>query len=169
MVIRRQLTLFVEPAAAVELERARRAWNPAQAALIRAHVTLAREDELADEARVVATLAAGALPALTLGFGPPERFDAGRGVLLPARAGLAAYAALRRQVLAGAVAEVRQAAPHLTLIHPRNGTCTDASFADLTARALPTELTFAMVELIEQRAGGPWRSLARFPLARPPR
>lgn len=54
--------------------------------------------------------------------------------------------------------------PLLREVHPRNATCTDATFAAIAARPLSVRLTFSTVSLIEQVDGGPWRVLEVFPL-----
>ena len=48
-----QLTLFVDPKEAVTIERVRQEFNPGQFKLIKAHVTLCREDEIQDLEKVV--------------------------------------------------------------------------------------------------------------------
>lgn len=161
---RMQLTLFVPAAAAREIERARAEFNPVQHGLIACHVTLCREDELTDLARICQTLDTQALPAISIDFGPATRFADGAGVLLPAVGGLAAFVALRRAVLRDVVIAPRPHAPHLTVMHPRNATCTDAAFAAIAARLRPSRVTFDVLSLIEQRGDGPWRTLATWPL-----
>ena len=159
---RTQLTLLVpEPAASV-LEEVRRRVDPAQAALVPAHVTLAREDELTGLDAVRARLRAGRLSPLTLVLGCPEIFG-GHGLLLPCTGGRDAYHALRSAVLgAGARGE---ATPHLTLAHPRNVRAPGNAL--LETRGLPgaMRVTFRAVHLVEQAGEGPWRKLERFALA----
>jgi hypothetical protein len=53
----------------------------------------------------------------------------------------------------------RRLEAHITLMHPRNATCTDAIFEEIRAHALPAQITFNTVSLIEQVDGGPWRVL----------
>ena len=48
MPTRTQLSLFVPPAQSAQIETLRRLLDPIQAKLIPAHITLCREDELAD-------------------------------------------------------------------------------------------------------------------------
>ena len=92
------------------------------------------------------------------------QFADGRGVLLPATGDQPGFHALRRAALSDVVERPRLLEPHVTLMHPRNSTCTDAAFAAIVARALPQRLTFATVSLIEQADGGPWRVLEVFAL-----
>lgn len=162
MSIRRQLTLFPSVADAVGIERIRQMWNPVQAQLIPAHVTLCREDEIGDGVRAFHHLA-GALP-VVLDFGVPVRFDEGKGVLLPALGENAAFHALRAQALRDQQAPPRRHEPHLTLLHPRNATCTDAIFAHIAASPLPRQLTFSTVCLIAQINGGVWTVLEKYDL-----
>lgn len=165
---RRQLTLFVAPGEAQELERVRAAWNPVQRRLIDAHVTLCREDELIDLPQVRRNLRADLPSPITIDFGPATRFDDGRGVFLPTTGDGATFHALRSAALRGVIAAPRLVEPHLTLVHPRNATCTEATFAAIAARPLPVRLTFSTVSLIEQADGGPWRVLEVFPLGAGP-
>ncbi|MBK9034875.1 MAG: 2'-5' RNA ligase family protein [Myxococcales bacterium] len=160
---RTQLTLFVDDRDAAALEEVRAEFNPAQHRLIRSHVTLCREDELLELPRIRGNLAA-ALPSLALTFGPPRRFADGAGVLLPAIGDPAPFEQLRAAVLAGVTAAPRALAAHITLMHPRNATCTAAVFAQIAARRLPDRLRFGAISLIAQVDGGPWTVLDEFPL-----
>ncbi len=74
--IRRQLTLFVPPGRREALEALRRALDPAQVSLIAAHVTLAREDEIAewDGNTLAARFAAAMAAPLVLEFSAPVAF-----------------------------------------------------------------------------------------------
>lgn len=161
--LRRQLTLFADDLSG-RLAHVRHTYNPAQAALIAAHVTLCREDELEPLDAVWPRLKSLELGGpLVLELGAPERFSEGKGVLLPAVGGLQAFAELRRRILAH-IDSPRAQAAHLTLMHPRNATCTDAIFAEIAALELPRRLVFQQVCLIEQVDGGVWRRLDRCPL-----
>ncbi len=153
---RRQATLFFHDPPAV-LVHCRRNYNPVQAALIDAHVTLCREDEVVDWP-VLETRVAGLMPIrLQLEFGKPLRSD--HSVWLPVINGAEDFAALRRSLLPHSP---RPMNPHVTIIHPRNGTCTDEAFAEIEQRLQPFLWTFQEIALIEQREGGPWQTLARY-------
>ncbi|QJR37276.1 2'-5' RNA ligase family protein [Gemmatimonas groenlandica] len=97
---RRQLTLFVPHAGAGAIEEVRAQLDPVQHGLIPAHVTLCREDELAEHAGDVwrDRLAAATVAPVTLTFGAPVSFS-GHGVMLPCIAGQPAFHVLRAQVL----------------------------------------------------------------------
>ena len=161
---RRQLTLFVPHAEAAPIEALRAALDPVQHALIAAHVTLCREDELAAlaDGALEARLANGAAAAVTLAFGPAERFD-GHGILRGATAGLAEFQALRAHVLGRD--DVRPHRPHLTLAHPRNPRAPGNDLALAHTLANPLVVTFVAATLIEQADGGPWRVLREWALA----
>lgn len=143
-------------AAAGILEPVRRRLDPIQHALIPAHVTLCRDDEVADlsgtefEARV-AQLAA---PPLTLQFGPPELF-AGHGILLPCIPGLPRFQQLRVALL-GAEANGTHHA-HITLAHPRNPRAPGNVMPTQDLLPGPLVIKFTTVSLIEQPEGLPWR------------
>lgn len=140
------------------IEILRRRFNPAQAALIPAHVTLCREDEVADW-DVLAARARDLAPiTVSLRFGPPVR--EGNLVFLPATGPVAQFDTLRAALLAGDRAPRRET-PHITLVHPRNGACDDAAFAEIRAATVPFTVAFTAISLIEQRNGGVWRTWAR--------
>lgn len=151
---RRQASLYLPNA--LHVESLRRRHNPVQARLIPAHVTLCREDEVDDWDAVRETLLSVCPFELTLEFGAPVREH--NFVFLPVRKGLDAFHAFRRTLLK---AEPRQHIPHVTIIHPRNGTCTDSIFEEIASNIEPFPCTFREVMLIEQKGDGPWFPFAR--------
>ena len=161
---RTQLTLFVDERDSAGIETIREALNPAQFALIKSHVTLCREHELTDLDRVRHNLATAALGSIVLELGRPQRFSEAKGVRLPAVGDTRAFRDLRRAVLRDAVPEIGTLEPHITLMHPRNSTCTDDLFETIENAPLRRRLTFRTVSLIEQLDGGRWTILETFPL-----
>jgi 2'-5' RNA ligase len=161
---RRQLTLFVEQRDAETIELVRKEFNPTQFGLIKSHVTLCREDEIEDIELVVSNLLLLTQPEIVIAFGKAARFDNGKGVFLPATSGNAEFEEIRRQVLVGLCDKPRKEDPHITLMHPRNSTCTDHIFEQIEKISLPTELTFQRISLIEQEDGGQWKILQEFEL-----
>ena len=159
-----QLTLFVDPAESAPIEAVRRQYNPEQFALIAAHVTLCREDELALLEPILHRLRTDTPSALALHFGPPCRFSEGKGVWLPARDEQGDFQALRARVLQDVTGHPRPQAPHITLLHPRNATCTDESFAAIAQTAFPQRIVFPKISLIEQEAGRAWEVLQEIDL-----
>lgn len=159
-----QLTLFADPLTSEAIENIRRQYNPEQFALIAAHVTLCREDELDALERILQNMESAALPALRLAFGPPRRLSDGKGVLLPALGNHDAFQNLRAQVLQGVFAQPRRHEPHLTLMHPRNSTCTDEVFAEIEKNTFPRSIEFCKISLIEQTIGQKWVVLREFEL-----
>jgi len=161
---REQLSLFVSGPGGERLDALRRQLDPVQAALIPAHVTLCREDELAalDEPVGLASRVAGSSP-VTLRFGPPERFHE-HGILLPCVSGQDAFDALRRHVLGRD--DVRHQGAHITLAHPRNPKANGNRWR-LAALATPAEgltLTLSDLRHIRQADTQPWQTLARWDL-----
>jgi 2'-5' RNA ligase len=141
------------------IEILRRRFNPAQAALIPAHVTLCREGEVVDW-DVLAARAGELRPIqVTLRFGPPVR--EGNLVFLPAVGPVAQFDELRATLLAGGKTPPRRETPHITLVHPRNGACDDEAFSEIRANSTPFTMTFTAITLIEQRNGGVWRTWSR--------
>lgn len=159
---RRQLSLFISGPAAESIERARQLLDPVQSALIPAHVTLCREDEIEGiGVELIASRVAGSKP-IHLSFGRAEAFS-GHGILLNCVEGESSFAQLREQVLG--TAEIRGARAHITLAHPRNpraiGNSPDAANLDIAI-----DVTFDRVVLIEQEcAGASWTILREFSFA----
>jgi len=160
--IRRQLTLFIAEQNET-IEQIRIQFNPAQYNLIAAHITLCREDEIEPIEKVIENIKSitKAEP-LRLEFDPPERFENGRGVLIPAKKTSNIFSDLRKTILNGLNEHPREHLPHITLIHPRNATCTDMIWQQIQKQDLPTELLFDTISLIEQHNGGRWATIEQF-------
>ncbi|NCU02960.1 MAG: 2'-5' RNA ligase family protein [Chitinophagaceae bacterium] len=161
---RQQLTLFVNRNKAQEIERVRRQFNPMQQQLIDSHVTLCREDEIENIHSVLHNLQQLDMPKIAISFGPVTRFENGTGVLLPALGNNEPFHLLRSKVLAGLSTAIRMPAPHITLMHPRNSTCTDELFSIIQTISMPTYLIFDTISLIEQINGGKWQILKNYQL-----
>lgn len=153
--IRRQLTLFVDEPWRSRLQQLRVVLDPVQAALIPAHVTLCRDDEVASLDDVTFAERATAWPhgPLPLSFGAPQRAE-GHGVLLRCVHGAAVFHTLRQWMLHDA--EARELGAHLTLAHPRNPRAIGNTDDVLAAVPQALALTFATVALIEQHGSTPW-------------
>jgi 2'-5' RNA ligase len=162
--IRQQLTLFVEKKDAVEIESIRKKFNPRQQQLIDSHVTLCREDEIENIDKVLDDLQNLDTSTITIEFGSVTKFDNDKGVLLPASGDNEQFHQLREKVLITSNKPVRRHEPHITLMHPRNSTCTDKAFEEIQSVKLPTYLKFDTVSLIEQVDGGRWQITKTFNL-----
>jgi hypothetical protein len=160
---RRQLSLYVPSAQAAAIEGVRAVVDPLQHGLIPAHVTLCRDEELGDMARIKDRLANIPLAPIKLVLGPcPPFFE--HGLLLPCVEGEPAFRALREYILGSN--NIKDLQPHLTLAHPRNPRSEGNSLA--LALQLPARLSlvFPVVQWIEQaHATQPWCVRASFPLA----
>ena len=161
---RKQLSMYVPPDAATELEDVRRAVDPVQSGLIPAHVTLCREDELGELESVKARLRRPPFKPLTLRFGRPVAFS-GHGLLLECVGGGDQFRALREYLLASS--RIRDQKPHITLAHPRNPKARGNSLSNTSALPEVIEVTFPSVCLIEQEADKPWRLLETYELRGP--
>ncbi len=150
---RRQASLFLDDQFQIESLRLR--YNPVQARLIPAHVTLCREDEVADWDAVRARLESLSPFEIQLRFGEPVRED--NFVFLPVIEGCDQFHEFRCAILGN---DARRHVPHVTIIHPRNGTCTDPIFADISATISSFQYTFRKVMLIEQEGDGVWKTIA---------
>ncbi|MFD3003702.1 2'-5' RNA ligase family protein [Pontibacter toksunensis] len=163
--IRRQLTLFVSEENEI-LESIRAAFNPAQHQLISAHVTLCREDEIEPIEKVLANIQSLSLASpVRITFGGIQRTPDGKGVFLPSKGENRGFHQLRRAVLRGVCQLPSYHEPHITLMHPRNSTCTDERFRRLTQYELPAVLHFNKICLIEQVAGVKWNTIGEYPIA----
>jgi len=159
-----QLTLFVPENESAEIEAIRRPYNPVQHELIAAHVTLCREDELTDLDQVLHNLGHLDFSSLRIRFGKPERFDDGKGVLLPVLEENTSFQELRKRILKDVIEQPRIHQPHITLMHPRNASCTDEIMAQIRKSGLPSAIQFDHISLIEQTNGGKWIKINSYQL-----
>lgn len=168
--IRRQASMFVS--GCKEIEEVRNRFNPAQARLIPPHLTLCREDEVSDWSELANRIAKLSPIALAVEFGKPERD--GNFVYLPILSGEDQFDTLRYQLLCNVNQSglddnhrlsdpvrsgdfmPRKQLPHLTLIHPRNGECTDSVYEEICDRIKPFRHLLTEIVIIEQTDGGPW-------------
>lgn len=163
--IRRQLTLFVEPKDAEAIEQIRQEFNPIQFKIIKAHITLCREDEIENIEKIKSNILCLAHIDIDIEFEKVERFDNGKGLFLPATSDNEEFDNLRKQILNGLVHNPRKQNAHITLMHPRNSTCTDKIFKKVRTIKLPIKLNFKKISLIEQKDGGEWEILEDFNLS----
>ena len=160
--LRRQLTLFVDPRDAENIERVRKTFNQLQYELIKCHVTLCREDELLDLDVIITNLESLTDICISIEFGEVLRVSDGKGVLLPGKGDNDEFRELRKQILHGLNIDPMRQEPHITLMHPRNSTCTDHIFEEIQKIKIPSHLEFNHISLIEQKDGGPWEVLRNF-------
>lgn len=154
---RRQATLFLRGRFPIDDIRAR--FNPEQSRLIAGHVTLCREDEVHDWDSLAAKLRSTPPDPVTLGFGSPVR--EGNMLFLPSSGSVAEFDDLRAYLLDP---PVRKHEPHITLIHPRNGKCTDEVLELATSLVKPFSHTFGEISFIEQAEGKVWKIIESFAL-----
>jgi hypothetical protein len=162
-----QLTLFIDENESEVIEKIRKKFNPVQYELIKSHVTLCREEELEKIEIVTQNLAALHHHFITIHFDPVEKFSDGKGVLIPAPGGNEQFQKLREIILQGAIKNPVKHHPHITLMHPRNSTCTDSVFEQIKKVKIPTKLKFKKISLIEQEQGNKWAVLKEFELKPP--
>jgi hypothetical protein len=140
------------------VDAVRREFNPRQAALIDSHVTLIREDEVSDWDELAARIASYQLRPVRIEFGRPERDG---DMVLVRCIDSGPFDLLRESLLEAP----RKHGAHVTLIHPRNGICSDADFQIISSRIRPFAHTFDKIAFIEQSIGGRWEIFQRFQLA----
>ena len=54
------------------------------------------------------------------------------------------------------------ATPHITLVHPRNGTCTPEAIQAAAMLPFPASVTFSGCALIKQEDGKAWETIREF-------
>jgi hypothetical protein len=158
--IRKQLSLFVPEPERSQLDAIRQKYDPKQHAIIPAHVTLCRDEELEPWAALEKRLAALESIEITFMLGAPKPIEAG-GVVVPMANASTAFDALRHQLLGDRC--VRQI-PHITLLHPRHAAGKEHTYKAIRHEPLPTSVTLTEISLIEQVNGGTWNVLQRFAL-----
>lgn len=158
---RRQATLFLDGYPLID--RLRREFNPVQASLIDSHVTLCRENEVADWEDLRKRAQQCSLGPFTLPFGKPER--EGNLVLIRVLGEATPFHQWRSALLDTPTTRAQPFGAHITLIHPRNGTCSDEDFVRLSMQLEPMEVTFREIALIEQHGGGAWNVLEKIAMA----
>jgi 2'-5' RNA ligase len=159
-----QLTLFTDEKESKAIEKIRKEFNPEQFELIKSHVTLCRETELEPLENLIQTLEALDYKYITINFGPPVRFCNGKGVLIPAIGDTDQFQKLRELILSGIIIDQGNPTPHITLMHPRNSTCTDGIFEQIENTGFPDKLAFRKISLIEQEEKNKWKILKEFEL-----
>ncbi len=157
-----QLTLFIPENDAETIESVRKEYNPLQYALIKSHVTLCREDELEEIDKVILNVENINQANVDINFGEVIRFDYRKGLMLPAMGNNKSFENLRKLILEGIIETPRNHEPHITLMHPRNSTCTDEIFAEIKNYSFPNKITFNKISLIEQEIGMPWKIIKEF-------
>lgn len=163
--LRNQLTLFTNPAESQAIEDIRKTFNSLQYQLIQSHITLCREHELNQYLpEILDRLRQLQFPVFRLKFSTPVRFANGKGVFIPISDPDGNFLKLRQTLLNGLPFLPEDQEPHLTLLHPRNATCTDSVFETILKMPLPEHLTFNSISLIEQENGNPWKCLSVFRL-----
>ena len=162
---RQQLTLFLKGNESESIEFIRQKFNPVQFGLIKAHITLCREDEITNIEAVQGNLRKLTMETFALETGKASRFSKGKGVYITMldREGL--FRRLRKEVLHDINSQPREHEAHITLMHPRNSTCTDETFEEITNIQLPPRLSITKISLIEQEIGKEWRILEEYHLS----
>jgi hypothetical protein len=161
---RKQLTLFINREDSAAIEKIREKYNPGQYHLIKSHVTLCRENELTSIKKVIENLSASDHHSIAIHFGAARRFAEGKGVLIPATSDNDEFQELRKIILSGIIDSPGKHEPHITLMHPRNSTCTDRVFEKIQSIHFPRILTFNKISLIEQEDEKPWTIIKEYML-----
>jgi hypothetical protein len=155
MKTRRQLTLFLNPNSSEKIEEFRLKYNPIQHHLIAAHLTLCRENEIENLDKILQNLEKINFKSIEMKFGKPERFENKKGLWLTSIS--QGFNVLREEILVGIIAPNQKA--HITLMHPRNSTCTNEIYETAKHIIFPEIIHFDSIALIEQKNGEKWEIL----------
>lgn len=161
---RQQLTLFVPEIFSTEIEQCRKKYNPEQFQLIKAHITLCREDEIEPIEMVKANLDSLIFNSFVLKLGNPILFSGNKGVLIPIVGNDEEFKNLRKRVLNNITESPKDQKPHITIMHPRNSICTEFIFKEINTLKFPDKIRFSKISLIEQALGEPWNILKEYEL-----
>ncbi|MBE9103237.1 2'-5' RNA ligase family protein [Vacuolonema iberomarrocanum] len=157
--IRRQLSLFLPEPERSQLDVIRQKYDPKQQAIIPAHVTLCRDEELEPWAALEERLVSLKSIEITFVLGAPTLIEAG-GVLVPMANSSTAFDDLRHRLLGD---RCTRQIPHITLLHPRHAAGKEHAYEAISHEVLPTSVTLTEISLIEQVNGGIWNILSRYP------
>lgn len=146
--IRRQLTLFLPLNRRAIVEPIRQRLDPRQHAVIQAHVTLCRDDELVPWPLISQRLASLGEISITMQFAEPQVLPDGCVLLRPTH-GAEQYQLLRQSIL-GSSAKVHGA--HITLLHPRNAAGVIYNLAEIAPVLAGLTATFRPSLLLSKTA-----------------
>lgn len=158
--MRRQITLFVPTPYRTMIDSVRRRHNPRQSELIGAHVTLCRDDEVEKWQELQERIQGLESGSFRLMFDLPKKD--GNWVGLPVLGSTSRFHDLRKRILDDPAC--RESSPHITIVHPRNGTCSDQAFKNIVNSIPRMEIEFTDVSFIEQHESEPWRVLLTLPI-----
>ena len=82
--------------------------------------------------------------------------------MLPATENNDAFQTLRKKILTGIIQAPRKHHAHITLMHPRNSTCTYEIFREVKNYIFPNKIIFNKISIIEQEIGKPWEIIKEF-------
>lgn len=161
---RKQLTLFLDEIESIPIESIRKKFNPKQYELIKSHITLCREDEIEDLKRVQYNLENMEMNEFELSTNGVKRFYENKGVLIAVKDEKKIFRKLRELILQNKNSIPREHKPHITLMHPRNSTCTDKIFGEIQKYDLPKKIRIKKISLIEQELGSKWSTIKEYKL-----
>ncbi len=164
---RRHLCAVLTGPAVEAVERWRHTWDPAMAAVVPAHVTVAYPEEVSDEDPLLrrAEALVGTMPPFRLRLGEVTADDHGRGgVFVTVEDVDGGWSAVRRRLLADPMTPLGHP-PHVTVAHPRTSTRGTECHAALAGERVATEFVVREV-LHTETTAGTFTVLRRFPLSR---
>ena len=158
VVARTQLSLFVSEPTLNRLEHIRQLVDPTQAALIPAHVTLCRDEEVQFLSPSLIGSRLETQPPILIEFRTVEQVD-GHGLILRITDSQDGFQRLRRCVLGP---DAKRSDAHITLAHPRNPKVNGNRLGAVDI-ALPVSVLFDKAVLIVQDTmDTPWRITYEF-------
>ena len=161
---RTQLTLFVNSPESQIIDKIRERYNPIQYSLIKPHITLCREEEIINIEKVTKNLENLKFEAFSLELGKPTRFNDANGLYLPIVGNSEKYFQLRKLILNEVFETISNPLPHITIMHPKNSSCSNEIFNQIISFNIPQLVNFSCVSLITQRNNEKWITVKEFHL-----
>ena len=157
---RRQITLYVPHAERARIEQLRERYNPIQFSLINAHVTLCRDEEVCDWPNLLTRAQQIHAIDISLEFGSPIK--EGDLVYLPVAGTTDDFDNLRIRLLEDPNCRIQE--PHITIVHPRNGTCNGEQFEKICeVFSANFTIPFRSFTFIQKHGAEPWENICTFP------
>jgi len=167
--VRRHLCVLVAGPPAGRVERWRRRWDPAMAAVVPAHVTITHPEEVADEDLLLRRARQiGTVPRFRLRLGEVFTEDGGRGGVFTAVHDLdGGWQQLRRLLLAPPMTPV-DFPVHVTIAHPRTSSTGPQCAEALAGQQANAEPVIIREVLFTETTADTFTILRRFALAAAP-
>ncbi len=165
---RTHLTLSFDAAAVGEVAELRHTYDPAMAATVGPHVTVAYPEEFTDLELLMTrarTIAERTCPFVLIGTGFVTEGDDGEGgVFIDLDDPTGSWTELRRQLLAPPFAPIG-VRPHMTIVHPRTSNLGPLAWERLGSQSLSCQIVATELSLTVTSPSSKREALERLPFA----